>query len=744
MKKEQLLELLHQMTLEEKIGQMVQIRGEDFLEEDITVFTGPNREESQVEERLKYNVGSILNGTGAERVKRIQKSYLERNRLKIPLLFMTDIVNGYKTIFPPPLAQGCSWNVESIRKITEITKKESILAGVNVTFTPMVDLVRDARWGRCIESIGGEDPFLAKKYSEIIVQECQKVVKDNRKEEIACIKHFAAYGAVEAGREYNTVDLSERELMEYYMQGYKSAIDAGAKMIMTSFNIVNGIPSTLNKWLLKEILREKWGFEGVIITDYEGMQECINHGVAADEKEAAYKALEAGVDIEMMSTCYAKSLELLLKENRISISQIDEAVLRILNLKNELGLFENPYGFADEELEKKYVLCDQNLKEATKLTEETFVLLKNENNTLPIKKNKKICLIGPYANSRQISSSWSSYVEEESTRTLKEVWEKRMGSDNFFYSKGCEVLEKQELENLIEIQLPYVQEKNNKQYEQANIQEAVENAKKSDVIVLAIGEHYLQTGEACSRSNLEIPQIQMGLLEELYKLKIPIVVVLFNGRPLEVKNIEKRADAILEVWMPGTQGAEAIFNVLYGNTNPSGKLTMSFPQSVGQCPIYYNHYNTGRPEITGIRYESRYLDIPTSSYYPFGYGLSYSKFVYSDLKLSSKKLSRNSKITVTVKVRNDSAIPGKEVIQLYLQDLVGSVVRPVKELKGFQKEYFTPWEEKEITFEITEEMLKFWNEKLEYGAESGMFKVFVGTNSKDTMEEIFEYRQEDE
>lgn len=721
MKQEEILELLNKMTLDEKIGQMIQIKVNEARNEN---------------KDLIYNVGSILNSVGAKNVKKIQSEYLSKNRLKIPLLFMADIINGYKTIFPSPLAQGCSWNIEVIRRIAEISRNESVFAGVNVNFSPMVDLVRDARWGRCFESVGGEDPFLAKIYAKIIVDEYQKKINDNKLMQASCVKHFAAYGAVEAGREYNTVDMSKRELMEYYMPGYKSAIDSGAQMVMTSFNIINGIPATVNNWLLKDTLRKKWKFDGVIITDYTSMLECINHGIAKDEEDVAKKAIDAGVDIEMISTCYIDSLKKLVKENKISMAQIDEAVLRILNLKNKLGLFENPYGFADENMEKKYVFSLKNLEQATKLTEETIVLLKNKNNILPLNSNKRVALIGPYANNRAISSSWSIFVENENTKTLKEIFEKKLGKKNFEYSEGCKLLKKQELEQLLKVQ-PEEIRNNMEQYEDGDIQGVIEVANKADIIILAIGEHYLQTGEGCSRSNIEISKIQQNLLDELYKLNKPIVAVLFNGRPLQLNNIENKLDAIIEAWLPGTNGAEAIFNILYGKSNPSAKLTMSFPQNVGQCPIYYNHYNTGRPDKTGSRYESKYIDIPTESFYPFGYGLSYSKFVYSNLRLDTNILKRNSKIILKVNVKNDSSIAGKEVIQLYIQDLVGSVVRPVKELKAFKKEYFLPYEEKEIIFEINEEMLKFYNENLEYKAEPGMFKIFVGTNSVETINEVF-------
>lgn len=733
MKKNQIIDLLNEMTIDEKIGQMIQIRGDIFCKNNDDISTGPIDIESELSEKILYNVGSLLNNAGSKKIKEIQHNYLKKNRLKIPLLFMADIIHGYKTIFPSPLAQGCSWNTEVIRKMTEISSKESAFAGINVVFAPMVDLVRDARWGRCMESIGGEDPYLAETYVKTIVKEFSK-------RQISCVKHFAAYGAVEAGRDYNTVDISEREFRNNYSRGYKSAIDNGSKMIMTSFNILNGVPATINKWLLKDILRKEWNFDGVVITDYNAIQECIKHGAVINEREACLKAIEAGVDIDMMSLCYANNLKKLVEENKISIKKIDEAVLRILTLKNEQGLFENPYGKSDEDQEKKYILSSENLTEATKLTEETFVLLKNNNNLLPINQNdfNKIAIIGPYADNREMLSSWTIFGKKENTETLKEVFDRKIGKDKVLYSKGCEILEEKELEDLLSIQNKDVIKNKRKFCQQNNLEDIAKIAKEADVIILAVGEHYLQSGEGCSRTNLKLPKIQLELIDELYKLRKPMIGLIFNGRPLQLQDIEKKFNSILDVWMPGTKGAEAIFNVLFGKTNPSGKLIMSFPYTVGQCPIYYNHYNTGRPNENRYRYESRYLDVPTGSLYPFGFGLSYSKFVYSNLKLDNKILKENSKIIVTLKVKNESDIAGKETIQLYIQDLVGSVVRPVKELKSFKKEYFLPHEEKMIKFEITKDMLKFWNYEMNYVAENGIFKVFVGKNSEETLEETFE------
>lgn len=739
MKKEKLLDLLKEMTLEEKIGQLVQVAGEVFLMEDVSTTTGPLKD-LELSNEMLYNVGSILNIVGSEKIRKVQDEYLSKNRLKIPLLFMADVINGYRTVFPIPIAQGCSWDKEVVYNCTKVSIKEAGAAGTNVNFSPMVDLVRDSRWGRVMESIGGEDPYLGEVFAKTMIEAYQGEDISKLGNAAACVKHFAAYGAAEAGRDYNTVDMSEREFRQYYLPAYQSAIENGAEMIMTSFNTINGIPSSVNSWLLRELLRKELGFQGIIISDYSAIEETIAHGVSKDKKEAAYRAIMAGVDIDMMSNVYANNLKELVEEGKVPEKIVDEAVWRVLTLKNKLGLFENPYGNINEEREKKILKSKENLQAARDLSAETFVLLKNEEQILPLKKNdKKIALIGPYADNISILGSWSMFSDKAKIPTLKETFEEKLGVQNVLYAKGSEILEEKEINRILVADgREPIHIENEREKQKERLEEAIAVAKKADTIVLAIGEHYRQSGEACSRANIEISQIQQDLVNELAKLNKKIVVILFNGRPLVLKDIAEKVDALLEVWFPGTEGANAITDVIFGDVNPSGKLTMSFPQAIGQCPIYYNHYNTGRPHIRDYRYVSRYQDIPTESYYPFGYGLSYSQFEYSDLKISSSKISKNTPITVTVKVKNHSNIPGKEVIQLYIQDLVASIVRPVKELKGFKKEYFEAGEEKEITFEITEEMLKFWNEKLEYKAEEGEFKVFVGPNSEDTREEIFE------
>ncbi len=606
----------------------------------------------------------------------------------------------------------------------------------------MVDLVRDPRWGRVMESVGGEDPYLGQVFAKTMIEAYQGEDISKLGNAAACVKHFAAYGAAEAGRDYNTVDMSEREFRQYYLPAYQSAIENGAEMIMTSFNTINGIPASANQWLLRELLRKELGFKGVVISDYSAIEETIAHGVSKDKKEAAYKAIMAGVDIDMMSNVYSNHLKELVEEGKVPETILDESVLRVLSLKNKLGLFENPYGNINEEREKKILKSQEHLDKARKLTAETFVLLKNDKQVLPLKKDSKIALIGPYADNIAILGSWSMFSDKAKIATLKETLEGKVGAKNVLCAKGSHILEEKDLNHiLLEDGKTPIHTEDEKEKEKQMLQEAIEVAKKADVIVLAIGEHYRQSGEACSRANIEISQIQQNLLNELSKLNKKMVTILFNGRPLVLNHVAEKTDALLEVWFPGTEGANAITDVVFGDVNPSGKLTMSFPQATGQCPIYYNHYNTGRPHTRDFRYVSRYQDIPTESYYPFGYGLSYSKFEYSDLRISTNKMDENSSITVTVKVKNNSNVPGKEVIQLYVQDLVASVVRPTKELKGFKKEYFEAFEEKEITFEITPNLLKFWNEKLEYKAQNGEFKVFIGSNSENTMEAVFEYTE---
>lgn len=606
----------------------------------------------------------------------------------------------------------------------------------------MVDLVRDSRWGRVMESIGGEDPYLGQVFARAMIKAQKDIKTEKTKEIISCVKHFAAYGAVEAGRDYNTVDMSQREFRQYYLPAYKEAIDSGAEMIMTSFNIVNGIPATVNKWLLKDLLRNELGFKGIVISDYSAIEETIKHGVSEDKKDAAYKAITAGVDIDMMSNVYAGNLKQLVEEKLVSEELIDDAVLRVLRLKNSLGLFENSYKNIDNREKNDLLSNKENLELARRLTTKTIVLLKNENNILPLNHKQKIALIGPYADNIAILGSWSMFSDKSKITTLKEAFEAKIGKENVIYAKGSEILEEREINQILQSDGgTMIHTENEEEKLTQYLKEAKEAAKQADVIVLAIGEHYRQSGEACSRANIDISNIQKRLLNELAKLNKKIVAIMFNGRPIVLRDISEKVNGLLEAWFPGTEGANAITDIIFGDANPSAKLTMSFPQATGQCPIYYNHYNTGRPHESNVRYVSRYQDIPTESYYPFGYGLSYSKFIYSSLNLSNKVLTKDSKIKVSVKIKNDSNRIGEEIVQLYIQDLVAKVVRPVKELKAFQKVVILPKQEKEVTFEISEDMLKFWDENLRYDSENGDFKVYIGTNSEDTLFDTFSFKK---
>lgn len=709
-KKVDIEKLLAAMTLKEKIGQMLQLTPFFFKDDALGKITGPVEELGINEEDIR-NTGTVLGTSGAKEAIEIQKSYLEKSEKKIPLIFMADVVHGYRTIFPIPLAMGCSFDETIVENAARISSKEASAAGIHVTFSPMVDLVRDARWGRVMESTG-EDPYLNSVFSRAFVRGYQG--DDISKEEniAACVKHFAAYGAPEGGREYNTVDISERMLREYYLSAYKAAIEEGCKVLMTSFNTVNSIPSTGNTWLMRDLLRKEWGFDGVVISDWGAVKELIPHGVAENDKEAAEKAIKAGVDIEMMTSCYIKQLERLLEDGKIKIEMIDEAVLRILNLKEELGLFENPYKGASEEKEAKLLVCAEHRKTAREVSSASMVLLKNDN-ILPFSKDvKKVAVLGPFADESKILGPWSWQGKFEEVISLKQGIINKIGEDKVVISKGCNI-----------------EGGNDEQ-----IEEAVAAAKEAEVIVLALGEHHDMSGEAGSRAFIKLPGRQEKFAEEILKLGKPTAVILFNGRPLEIKEIHDKAPAILEAWFPGTEGGNAAADILFGDKNPSGRLSMSFPYAVGQIPVYYNAFNTGRPkksEDSTERYCSHYLDIPNAPLLPFGFGLSYSKFAYSDFKLDNNVLKKENSICASIKVKNIGTMAGEDTVQLYIRDLTADVVRPVKELKGFKKVYLEIGEEKEIVFEIDESMLRFYNSDLEFKAEEGKFTAMIGPNSRD-------------
>lgn len=707
-------EILKKLSLSEKIGQLQQLASTFFIEDSEGELTGPLKDLGISEDKI-WTSGSVLGVNSAKEAYEIQRKYLEKSENKIPLLFMADIIHGYRTIFPIPLAIGCSWNLDNAVLCGQVSAKEAALSGVHVTFSPMVDLVRDPRWGRVMESTG-EDTYLNGEFGKAFVKGYQGDLSSPYNI-ASCVKHFAAYGAVEAGREYNTVDLSDRQLKEYYLPSYKESIDEGAKMVMTSFNTINGIPASGNKYLMRDILRDDFDFDGIVISDWGAVLELLVHGVAADDKEVAYKAIEAGVDIEMMTSCYNKKLEELVREGKVKEELIDEAVLRILELKKELGLFENPFGAIDEKKARLTFSCDEHKKAVKKVARESMVLLKNDD-VLPFKEGKKVAVIGPKAHSRDLLGGWSWQGKKEKIATLRESLVDRLGNENVSYSEGCHVDD----------------------YDESGFAEAIRAATEAEVIILALGETSEMSGEGGSRANIGLPGVQENLANEILKLNKPTVVVLFSGRPLDITSLSAKAPAILEAWFPGTEAGSAVAEVLYGDYNPSGKLTMTFPYAVGQVPVYYNYYNTGRPKLPDgleTRYISQFIDIPNEPLYPFGYGLSYTSYEYTDFQLSSKRMAKDETIVASVKVKNVGQLEGTETVQFYIRDLVGSTVRPVKELKGFKQITLGPQEEVTVKFEITEKMLRYYNMDCELVSESGDFYAMIGSNSRDTYQEKF-------
>ena len=687
---------------------------------------GPMAEKGFTQENVA-RAGSVLGALGAEKLKEIQKEFMEKHPHNIPLLFMLDVINGLKTVYPIPLGQGATFDPELSRKCAQMAAKEASVSGLHVTFSPMVDLVRDARWGRVMESTG-EDPYLNSLFAEAMVKGYQGDDLSEPYRIAACVKHFAGYGAPTAGRDYNTVELSRHTLKEFYLPSYKAGIDAGAALVMTSFNTIDGVPATGNKWLMRDILRNEMGFDGVLISDWAAIEEIIYHGYCADRKEAAVRAAKAGVDIDMMTGIYSEHLCGLVREGEIPESLVDEAVYRILKLKNKLGLFENPYKDADEVKEKEVILCGEHRELAREAARKSFVLLKNEG-VLPLSREKKTAYIGPYVDNRNMIGSWSIVGDTKDVTTLKEALQERKEGENASFAVGCPLLGGElRLEGFTESL-----EEEPSAEECANMmEEAVKLAKEADTVVLALGEHRLQSGEATSNATIQIPKIQMELFRRVCEVNDRVVVVLFSGRPLDIREISGKAQAVLLVWMPGTEGARAIVDVLSGEYNPSGKLPMSFPYCVGQVPVHYNEYSTGRPHVEGKdkdRFRSKYLDIPNKPLYPFGYGMSYAKFEISPVEIDRENITSEETLHVSVRVKNVGEVTGTETLQMYIHDIAASVVRPVKELKGFRKVTLDPGQEEEVTFEIGDSQLRFLTENDRWESEPGEFEVFVGADS---------------
>lgn len=703
MEKIQLQDLLGQMTQAEKIDQLQQLMAA-FYSEKAEEKTGPMGDLDLTEENIK-NAGSTLGISGAKEAIRVQKSYMENNRLHIPTLLMADIIHGFRTIFPIPLGLGATWDVAAAEKMAEISAKEAAVSGLHVTFSPMVDLVRDPRWGRVMESTG-EDPFLNSRFAEAFVKGYQgEDLTHDFMRVAACVKHFAAYGAAIAGRDYNTVNMSERQLRESYLPGYHAAIQAGAKLVMTSFNTVDGIPATGNKWLFRDVLRDDLGFEGTVISDWGAISEMIPHGVAANEKEAAELAIKAGVDIEMMTSTYSHYLAELIAEGRIDAGLVDEAVLRILELKNDLGLFENPYRGADETAEAALILCEDHRQAAREIAEKAIVLLKNEA-VLPLKATEKVALVGPAAASNDVLGAWSWQGQKAEAISLAQAFAKDQsvvsGTETFDYFTPSE----------------------------AAVAEALTLAKTADKVIVALGEADWMSGEAASRTDIRLPQAQLDFFKKILAVNENVIVTLYNGRPLDLREFDG-AKAIVEAWFPGTEAGHALKNILTGTVNPSGRLSMSFPESVGQVPVYYNTDNTGRPyeSAPDEKYVSKYLDCSNYAKYPFGFGLSYSNFNYSQLTLSSDTMTASESLVASVTVTNDSAVAGVETVQLYLRDLVGEVVRPLKELKGFQKVSLAAGESKTVRFTITEDLLRYVHPNQIASSDAGSFTLTIGGSS---------------
>ena len=711
--------LLAKMTLDEKAGQLnFRVSG---------VVTGPTATPMQtkiLEDLVKEGkVGGFFNGYGAEFTASLQKVALQQSRLKIPLLFGADVVHGFRTIFPIPLAQAASWDLQEIERSEHIAAAEATAVGINWTFAPMVDISRDPRWGRIAEG-AGEDTYLGSRIAYARIKGFQGNDYKSGTTLLACTKHFAAYGAAEAGRDYNVVEMTERTFRDVYLPPYKATVDAGAATFMASFNEIEGVPAHGSSYLFNQILRKEWGFKGLVVSDYGGINEMMAHGVVSTPAEAAKLSLEAGVDMDMMSESYVNELPALVKSGKVKMATLDNAVRRVLKLKFDLGLFDNPYKFSITSREQNEILAPDHLAAAKSLAKKSIVLLKNQNNTLPLSKEiKTLALIGPMAdNKKDLNGTWAFFGNADDPVSLLEgVKQKVSKNTEVLFAAGCDFKSKST----------------------AGFDEALKTAEKADAVIVAVGEDSDMSGEAASRSDLSLPGVQEELVQALIKTGKPVIVLVTSGRPLTIGNIDKTAPAIVQTWFLGTQTGNAIAEVLFGDYNPSGKLPVTFPRNVGQVPIYYNHKNTGRPYDESkdpnntVKYASRYLDVSNSPLYPFGYGLSYTTFNYSDIQLSTKKLSRTGALKVTVTVKNSGQRDGEEVVQLYVRDLVGSVTRPVKELKGFKKLLLKAGESKEVTFNLTANDLAFHKRDMSFGAEPGAFKVFVGTNSDQVKEAGF-------
>ena len=726
--------LMKKMTVEEKIGQLnLPVSGE--------IVTG-QAQNSDVAKKIEQGlVGGLLNLKGVEKIRDVQKLAIEKSRLGIPLIFGMDVVHGYETIFPIPLGLSCSWDMEAIRKSARVAAIEASADGISWTFSPMVDISRDPRWGRVSEG-NGEDPFLGGAIAKAMVSGYQGIDLNNqlkRNDEImACVKHFALYGAGEAGRDYNTVDMSRNRMFNEYMYPYQAAVDAGVGSVMASFNEIDGVPATANKWLMTDVLRKQWGFDGFVVTDFTGISEMIAHGIG-DLQTVSARALNAGVDMDMVSEGFTGTIKKSIDEGKISMETLDKACRRILEAKYKLGLFDNPYKYCDLKRPKRDIFTKEHRDAARKIAGESFVLLKNDksgssaNPTLPLKKEGTVAVIGPLANTRSnMPGTWSVAARLNDYPSVYEGLKEMMkGKVNITYAKGSNLISDAAYEERATMFGRSLNRDNRTDKEM--LDEALKVAANADVIIAALGESSEMSGESSSRTNLALPDVQRTLLEALLKTGKPVVLTLFTGRPLTLTWEQEHVPAILNVWFGGSEAAYAIGDVLFGDVNPSGKLTMTFPKNVGQIPLFYNHKNTGRPLLEGKWFEkfrSNYLDVDNDPLYPFGYGLSYTNFQYSDITLSAPTMGQDGSVTAMVTVTNTGKYDGAEVVQLYIRDLVGSITRPVKELKGFDKIFLKAGESKTVSFKITPELLRFYDYELNYVAEPGDFDIMIGGNSQ--------------
>lgn len=722
--------LMRKMTLQEKIGQLnLPVSGE--------IVTGQAKSSDVAGKIRKGQVGGLFNVKGVENIREVQKIAVEQSRLKIPLLFGMDVIHGYETVFPIPLALSCSWDMEAIKESARIAAKESSADGICWTFSPMVDICRDPRWGRMAEG-GGEDPYLGSEISAAMVKGYQGDDLTDKNTIMACVKHFALYGAPEAGRDYNTVDMSHLSMFNNYFPPYKAAIDAGVGSVMTSFNVVDGIPATGNKWLMTDVLRDRWGFDGFVVTDYTAISEMIAHGMG-DLQQVSAMSLSAGTDMDMVADGFLTTLEKSLKEGKVTMAEIDKACRRILEAKYKLGLFDDPYKYCDASRVKKDIFTAENRAVARKIATETFVLLKNENNLLPLQRKGKIALVGPLANTKaNMPGTWSVAAASDKYNSLYESMKQSLaGKAEVLYAKGSNLMYDAQREAEATM---FGREMRDPRSAQELLDEALSVASQADVIVAAVGESSEMSGESSSRTNLEMPDAQRDLLTALKKTGKPVVLVYFAGRSTVMTWEQENFPAILNVWFGGSEAADAICDVVFGDVSPSGKLTTTFPKNVGQIPLYYNHLNTGRPLEAGkwfSKFRSNYLDIDNDPLYPFGYGLSYTTFRYGDLQLSNNSMNEKGKITASVTVTNTGNYDADEIVQMYIRDMVGSVARPVKELKGFERIHLKKGESRTVSFDITAEQLKFYNSALNWVCEPGEFEVMVGRNSRDVQTKKF-------